>query len=31
MTKYECQQAEIHELRDQLKEILGAALTSHED
>lgn len=31
LTKYECQQAEIRELRDQLKDILGEALTSHED
>ncbi|MBS3780954.1 MAG: hypothetical protein KGY41_11215 [Desulfovermiculus sp.] len=31
LTKYECQQAEIQELRDRLKDILGEALTSHED
>jgi len=31
LAKYERQQTEIQELRDQLKDILGAALTSHED
>ena len=31
LTKYECQQAEIQKLRDQLKDILAEALTSHED
>ena len=29
--KYERQQADIQELRDQLKDILGEALNSHED
>jgi type I restriction enzyme M protein len=31
LTKYERQQAEIQELRNQLKDILGEALSSHED
>ena len=31
LAKYERQQAEIQELRDQLKDILGEALTSPED
>ncbi|HKL76742.1 MAG TPA: class I SAM-dependent DNA methyltransferase [Gammaproteobacteria bacterium] len=31
LAKYEQQQAEIQELRDQLRTILGEALTSHED
>jgi type I restriction enzyme M protein len=31
LAKYKRQQAEVQELRDQLKDILGEALTSHED
>jgi uncharacterized protein (UPF0335 family) len=31
LAKYERQQTEIQDLRDQLKDIMGEALNSHED